>query len=685
MKKRKQPKKEPVMSHMDRRKIDEAVKHAKLIEKSRREARIVKHEDPSPQIIRKRKALEKDMSAWLMFFGKDSFSDNWSPDHLKILAKTETAINDGGCFAEAMPRGSGKSTIAKWVVIYATLTGRRKYVVSIAATAELAQGIVDFVRSQIMENDRLHEFYPHVTTYARKTDGKAIKARFQLRADGKLSGIMWSKNTLVLPEVLSADKKDYPSNGAILEAHGLTGAIRGKWRDTKTGKVLRPDFVVLDDPQSRESAESVSQCDMRERIITGDVLGLAGPRKKIAAVMPCTIIRRGDLAARFLDHKTHPEWQGETCAMVNKWPDAQETLWKEYANIYKEDEEAGGGMKKATEFYLANRAAMDQGAEVSWNERIRDGEVSAIQTAENLLLESGPQFWAEYQNKPLELIASQYELTVEMILRHTVTTPRLTLPHGATVFSGHCDINRSGLHWCLSAFDQTMTGHCVAYGKHPQHGDLWAENAPILERRQTIFRGLKTLCDSFALTNFTGRRLGLLLIDLGYEREVVMQFCRQARYPFRVVPSGGRASHKYYVNKAKLVTKPFEGCHVERAADGSGDYLIFNADQWRETAQRAFLAEPGAPGGYTLHAVEDVRQHKSFAEHLVAEKLSNKYETDQGLRWEWRHVPGSQWDWGDAYTGSWVAAAACGLSAGGVIVAPRKYVEKRKSKITEAL
>ena len=43
---------------------------------------------------------------------------------------------------------------------------------------------------------------------------------------------------------------------------------------------------------ARESAESESQCDMRERIITGDVLGLAGPRKKIAAVIPLVSVPR---------------------------------------------------------------------------------------------------------------------------------------------------------------------------------------------------------------------------------------------------------------------------------------------------------------------------------------------------------------------------------------------------------
>jgi hypothetical protein len=268
-----------------------------------------------------------------------------------------------------------------------------------------------------------------------------------------------------------------------------------------------------------------------------------------------------------------------------------------------------------------------------------------------------------------------------MVIAHTVTLPRLHLPHNTTVFVGHCDINRSGLHWCLSAFDQAMTGHAVAYGKWPQHGDLWPENATEQVRQQSIYTGLKGLCDTLARTIFTGPvRLGLLLIDLGYERDVVHRFCNQARYSFRVLPSGGRASHKYYVRKVNLVGRPFEGCHVEKATSGAGHYMVFNADQWRETSQRAFLSAPGAPGGYTLHAVEDPRQHRDFANQVVAEKLHAKGLNSQSeMRWEWRHAPGNAWDWGDALTGCWVAAAASGLSASGTPMIRKKYVEKRKA------
>lgn len=647
-------------------KLADARKNAEAVRKFRTEQRTVRHTDPSGKVKAARTRLESDIGKWMRHHGGEAFSSAWSDDHRKVLAKIETAINKGGLFALAMPRGGGKSTILKWVTVYVLLTGCRKYVCVIAATAELAQSIVEFVRQQITESDTLHEHYPHATTYARATEGKAIKARFQLRADGKTSGIQWSKNTLVLPEVLDQDGNPYKSNGGILEGHGLTGAIRGKWRDTKTGKVLRPDFVILDDPQTRESAESVSQCDMRERIITGDILGLAGPRKRIAAVMPCTIIRRGDLAARFLDHAVHPEWRGETCRLVNEWPKEQDGLWVRYAEIYRGDAADGGGHAAATEFYAAHQAAMDEGAVVSWPARIRDGELSAIQTAENMLIEMGPQFWAEMQNEPKEVSASLYELTADMVLAHSVATPRLHLPDAAGVFVGFIDINRAGLHWCLAGYDQQMTGHCPAYGRWPDRGELWAKNANELVRKQAIFGGLKALCEHIAAATFVrgGARVqpSTILIDRGFEPDVVHRFCAQASYPFRVVPSRGYAANKYWPRKATMVGRAMEGCHVTRG--DTGQFLAFNADSWRETSQRAWLTDAGAPGGFTLFA--GGREHMPFAEHVVAEKLVNKYETELGLRWEWSHVPGSYWDWGDAVTGCWVAAAAAGLSASGM-------------------
>lgn len=52
----------------------------------------------------------------------------WSPDHLKIISKIEVAVLHGGLFALAMPRGSGKTTIAECVCLWAILFGHRQSV-----------------------------------------------------------------------------------------------------------------------------------------------------------------------------------------------------------------------------------------------------------------------------------------------------------------------------------------------------------------------------------------------------------------------------------------------------------------------------------------------------------------------------------------------------------------------------
>lgn len=598
-----------------------------------------------------------------------------------------------GCFLAGRAMvPTHNSTILKWVTAYVLLTGRRKYVVVIAATAEMAQAIVDFIRQQITESDTLHAHYPQVTSYARATDGKAIKARYQLRADGKASGILWSKTTLVFPEVVSPEGKPYASNGAILEAHGLTGAIRGKWKDTKTGKVLRPDFVILDDPQDRSSAESPTQCAMRERIITGDVLGLAGPKKRIAAVMPCTIIRKGDLADRFLDHKQHPEWQGEVCRLVNTWPTAQDTLWKEYERIYREETSEGRGFGLATEFYKSNRTEMDSGANVSWEHRVRDSEVSALQTAENLRIESGPQFWAEYQNEPLDIVDVSYRLKPENIIEKIGVWPRFAVPDSATILVAATDINRArgGLHWVVVAFDQKMSASVVVYGRWPESGEVWPENAPVGDRQRKLFGELTRLGQHILALPLiqSGVRIkpARLLIDRGYEPDVVGRFCAQGGFPFALIPCRGYAAHVYRPRKDMLVGAPRENCHVTEAPDRirAHRYVAFNADAVREQMQRAWMGVAGEPGGAVLYKSEP-RQHVTFADHLSAEILRQKYETDYGWRFEWTHQPGAQWDWADAMSMAYVAALEQGWTAQGIRVANRPRRETRKCSVEQKL
>lgn len=75
------------------------------------------------------------------------------------------------------------------------------------------------------------------------------------------------------------------------------------------GSSVRPSLVLIDDPQTDESARSPSQCAARERILAGAILDLAGPGRKIAGLMALTVVRPADLADRILDREQHPQWK----------------------------------------------------------------------------------------------------------------------------------------------------------------------------------------------------------------------------------------------------------------------------------------------------------------------------------------------------------------------------------------
>jgi hypothetical protein len=131
------------------------------------------------------------------------------------------------------------------------------------------------------------------------------------------------------------------------------------------GTSARPSLVLIDDPQTDESARSPSQCANRERILAGAILGLAGPGKKIAGLMTLTVVRPDDLADRILDREKHPQWQGERTKMVYAFP-VRESLWQRYAELRAEGLRNDRGLADATAFYGQHRSAMDEGAQVAW-------------------------------------------------------------------------------------------------------------------------------------------------------------------------------------------------------------------------------------------------------------------------------------------------------------------------------
>ncbi|HEX5470440.1 MAG TPA: hypothetical protein VFW73_01060, partial [Lacipirellulaceae bacterium] len=293
----------------------------------------------------------------------------WSPDHLKVIGRIEQAVLRGGLFAMAMPRGSGKTTICECACIWAVLNGHREFVCLIGSDEGHAMDMLESIKTELDGNDLLLEDYPEVVYPIQCLDGIANRCNGQLY-QGERTHIGWTAREIVLPTMPGS-----VASGAIIKVAGITGRIRGMKFKRADGQTVRPSLVVIDDPQTDESARSLAQCATRESILAGAILGLSGPGKKISGIMPCTVIRPSDMADNILSRDKHPEWNGERTKMVYSFP-ANEKKWQRYGELRAESLRMHGDIRLATELYASDREAMDAGAAVAWPERFNHDEIS---------------------------------------------------------------------------------------------------------------------------------------------------------------------------------------------------------------------------------------------------------------------------------------------------------------------
>jgi hypothetical protein len=556
------------------------------------------------------------------------------------------------------------------------LYGHREFVCLIGSDEGHAMDMLDSIKMELDGNDLLLEDFPEVVYPIQCLDGIANRCNGQL-FKGQRTHIGWTAREIVLPTI-----PESKASGAIIKVAGITGRIRGMKYKRADGKTVRPTLVVLDDPQTDESARSLSQCATRESILAGAVLGLAGPGKKISGIMPCTVIRPGDMADNILDRDKHPEWNGERTKMVYSFP-ANEKLWQQYAEIRAESLRLGNAGDEATEFYRANREAMDQGAVVAWPERFNHDELSAIQHAMNLKLQDEAAFFAEYQNEPLpEEVADDDELTADQIANKLNRMKRGEVPIGCNHLTAFIDVQANLLFYVVAAWEDDFTGYVIDYGTFP---DQRRPYFTLRDARLTlagvtgaaglegaIYAGLEKLT-----TNLLGRawrrddgaelRVERCLIDAnwGSATDVVYQFCRQSAHAGIVLPSHGRFVGASSQPFSEYKRRPGDrvglnwrvpNVHGKRAVR----HALFDTNYWKSFVHARLAVPMGDRGCLSLFG-DKPEQHRLFADHLTAEyrvKTEGRGRTVD----EWKLRPErADNHWFDCLVGCAVAASMQGV------------------------
>lgn len=176
--------------------------------------------------------------------------------------------------------------------------------------------------------------------------------------------------------------------------------------------------------------------------------------------------------------------------------------------VREEGLRAGDGGAAATEFYRANRAEMDRGAEVAWPARHRPDELSALQHAMTLRCDDPVSFAAEYQNEPVTETGEAAELDPDAVAARLTRLPRGTVPGWASRVTAFVDVQQDLLYWMAAAWSDDFGGAVIDYGAWPDQAEQYfaLRNARPTVREAT---GVATLDGSLwaALEALGGRLL----------------------------------------------------------------------------------------------------------------------------------------------------------------------------------
>lgn len=658
----------------------------------------------------RRTAAAGCLRTFLETYFPTTFTLEWSYDHLAIIAKLQSVIENGGQYALAMPRGSGKTSIVERAALWAVLTGRRRFVTIIAANESLAEQSLGRIKAELEHNPLLLADWPKGVYPLRRLESQARRCVGQLH-EGERTCITWQRKRLVLPTMPAPDNE---ASGAVMHVAGLTGAIRGLSHVDVEGRTIRPDLVLVDDPQDRESARSVVQTAERLALLHGDLLGLSGPGRRIAALVTCTVIHRGDLADQLLDGVKSPAWQGERFKLVTAWG-ARADLWEEYAALRAEGFRPGGDKGEgATNFYRRHRAEMDAGAGVAWPARFEPGELSAIQHAYNLRIDRGEDIFAsEYQNEPIDHAKESGALDPVAIAGRCGGFERGIAPPECEWLTAFIDLGQHVLWWMVCGWDDSFGCHVVDYGCWPKQlaRVFVARNAsPTLDdvyshcggAEGAIHAGLSDLVSKLTGREWTRSDGAVLplrrcMIDAGWATDVVRLFVRGNEHREKLAASKGVGIGPGQTAIADYRRRPGEkigdGWILGVAGPDRIRILRYDTNHWKTRVAGMLMRPMGTKNGVMLYG------QRASDHEMLAMQLTSEYPTRMEARGNvvnvWTRRPDRDNHWFDCLVGCAVAASVEGVHplaiiGGGPITTRRTRVsfaeqQQRKRRMNRAV
>ena len=578
---------------------------------------------------------------------------------LRIVDKIQTAILHGGQVAVEALRGGGKTTWFTIATVWGILYGHIRFPIIICASQPLAKNLRRAVLTCLESSKPIAEDFPAVALPLQKMGGIAQRG-LSLTYRGKPTGFVSTDAIFRLADLKDADGHRLDCGcGAVIAVRGVGSTIRGLNVDG-----VRPDFALLDDPQTQKDARSDSRCQVLEEYIHSDVLGLAANTSTISAFIAITPQRFGDLAHRIFDRTLHPNWNASVCPAILHYCEHFDELADEFAEVYLQDVANEDFERTASRAWY--REHRDNFAAVVMLDPLaydKDHEEDALHHCLVKMCAIGKTaFAAEYQ-MVVEAANAELNLTPEQVARAVNATPAWILPAQCDSVVASCDVNikeGQGFSWVVVGFSRRRIAAVIAYGRYPERGRLVPKDATELEKSQAISRGIFHVIElirNHRITKPNGQAVNLraLSFDRGYNATAICTTLRHIResgryrIPFQLAALRGAGWQNFGKDKRHALAAGDQWAVY--SGEKLGEYLEFCAPYWREVAQSGFLETPLMPASTSIFGTADnIQGHWAFASEICAERLVRKWTHPSGkTAWDWQ-TTGQANHWLDALT-----------------------------------
>ncbi len=310
-----------------------------------------------------RSAGEKSLYAFAKYFMLEHLKYPPSEAHHEVYGLLQGITQKRSCkLAIAAPRDFGKSTLITLIyVVYAICYAKEKFIVILSNTSSQAKQILENIRRELTENERLRKAFPHI-----------------FEADGRPKPPRWRQDDIVT------------RNGIEILALGSGQQIRGRRHGSS-----RPTLIIADDVESPENTFSSESRDKLKDWFTKSVLRAGSESTNILYIG--NLYHPHCLLSEYVNQELNPGWDSKIYQAVIAWP-VNVGLWEKWRNIYNNREkfDNSGGPEGALNYYRANKQAMDEGAVLLWPER---------HSLYNLMIareDNELSFMSELQNSPLD-------------------------------------------------------------------------------------------------------------------------------------------------------------------------------------------------------------------------------------------------------------------------------------------